>query len=318
MAMEQVTFGRTGVAASVMGLGCGGHSRLGQRTGHDAASSVRVVREAIAAGVNIIDTAESYQTESIVGEAIASLPAADRDGLILCTKKAIRDGDRLISAEQLEAGLDESLRKLGVDCLDVYQLHGVQLHEYEQCRDELLPAMMKLRDAGKLRWIGLTEWWQQDPAHAMLDRALDDDCWDTVMVGHNFLNCTAGKSVLPKAINGNVGVMLMMAVRRALCSFDALRGLLDELESTERIDDAATLAAELVATLIDSGVASSLPDAAYRYARHSPGVHVVLSGTGSVDHLHANAASINRPDLPADIRRQLDDAFARVDHITGN
>ena len=57
--------------------------------------------------------------------------------------------------------------------------------------------------------------------------------------------------------------------------------------------------------LLGAGGAASLPEAAYRFARHEPGCHVVLTGTGSVDHLAENVASINGPPLPADHLAQL-------------
>ena len=68
--MERTILGRTGLAVTVMGIGCGGPSRVGQRTGKSVTESVAVVRQALDAGVNLIDTAEGYQTEEIVGQAI--------------------------------------------------------------------------------------------------------------------------------------------------------------------------------------------------------------------------------------------------------
>jgi L-galactose dehydrogenase len=68
--VEYVTLGRTGLRVSVMGLGCGGPSRIGQRTGRSEAEQVAIVRQALDAGVSFIDTAEAYQTEEVVGRAI--------------------------------------------------------------------------------------------------------------------------------------------------------------------------------------------------------------------------------------------------------
>ena len=66
------------------------------------------------------------------------------------------------------------------------------------------------------------------------------------------------------------------------------------------------------------GGSSSLPEAAYRFARHEPGCHVVLTGTGSVEHLTANVASIGGPPLPADHLAQLQALFGHVDSVTGD
>ncbi|HTD89215.1 MAG TPA: aldo/keto reductase, partial [Burkholderiales bacterium] len=63
--MEYTTLGRTGLRVSVAGLGCGGSSRLGLTAGHSEKHGVSIVRQAIDLGVNLIDTANSYGTESI-------------------------------------------------------------------------------------------------------------------------------------------------------------------------------------------------------------------------------------------------------------
>jgi len=70
--------------------------------------------------------------------------------------------------------------------------------------------------------------------------------------------------------------------------------------------------------LLDEGVATSLPEAAYRFARHEPGCHVVLTGTGSVDHLADNVRAINGPPLPADQLAHLQRLFGHVDSVTGD
>ena len=66
--MEYRTLGRTGLKVTVMGIGGGGPSRLGQRGGNSEAESIAIIQQALAAGVNFIDTAEGYQTEEIVAE----------------------------------------------------------------------------------------------------------------------------------------------------------------------------------------------------------------------------------------------------------
>ena len=72
-----------------------------------------------------------------------------------------------------------------------------------------------LRDAGKIRFLGLTERFVKDTTHAMLT-ALLDDCWDAVMVGFNLLNPSARRRILTRTSALDIGVMNMFAVRRAL------------------------------------------------------------------------------------------------------
>ena len=70
--------------------------------------------------------------------------------------------------------------------------------------------------------------------------------------------------------------------------------------------------------LWERSVATSIPDAAYRFCRDEPGTHVILSGTGNPAHLRANLASFERPPLPEADRRRLEQIFRRVDSVAGN
>ncbi len=101
-AMQYVPLGRTGLRVSVMGLGGGGHSRLGQHTGRTPTHSVALVERALDLGVNVLDTAEVYHTEAIIGTAIRH---RSREELVLSTKKTITRADgAVISAQEVIAG----------------------------------------------------------------------------------------------------------------------------------------------------------------------------------------------------------------------
>jgi aryl-alcohol dehydrogenase-like predicted oxidoreductase len=84
--MEFLTLGRTGLRASVMGLGCGGHSRLGLSYGNSESEAEEIVRSALDTGINFIDTAEAYRNETVVGRAIQGI---SRDQIILSTKAGV-------------------------------------------------------------------------------------------------------------------------------------------------------------------------------------------------------------------------------------
>src|SRR5690606_17907799 len=119
--MKTVVLGRTGLEASVIGLGCGGPSRVGQSPGKSEAEAIEVVRRALDLGINFIDTAEAYGTQPIVGKALRDV---DRDSYILSTKKNVsRKGERL-SAQQFVADFENSLRELQVETVDIFHLHG--------------------------------------------------------------------------------------------------------------------------------------------------------------------------------------------------
>ena len=269
-------------------------------------------------GINFIDTAESYGTEEIVGRAIAGR----RGDVILSTKKSMGTGGwggrgGLIGPEELANGLDDSLRRLGTDHVDVYHFHGVAPDHYLYVRDELVPALTKLRDAGKVRFLGITEAFGGDTSHRMLTRAVQDDWIDVLMVGFNILNQSARERVLAPCIAKNIGTLDMFAVREDLHKPERLCKTWAALAEQGLVDGADVNPDAPLDFLEKTASATSLPDAAYRFCRGEAGLHVVLSGTGSVAHLEDNHASFLRPRLAGAVRDRLVRMFQRVDTVSG-
>jgi aryl-alcohol dehydrogenase-like predicted oxidoreductase len=322
--MQTTILGRTNLRVSRLGMGGGGPSQLGRRTGRSESQSIDLLCRAFEAGVNFVDTSEVYGTEAIVGQAMGG---RDRASLVISTKKSTDRGQ--VTPQALQEGLEQSLRRLGTDYIDVYNLHGVMPQDYSRLVSEVYPALEKARTQGKIRFVGITEMFNQDLAHSMLQQALQDDLWDVVMVGFNILNQTAREKVLEKAMARNVGVQVMFAVRRALSHPDHLREFVADLIQKGQIDRAEVDGEAPLGFLFQDGAsksgpgaemssrAFSLPDAAYRFCRDEPGVHVVLSGTGNAEHLAANLESFARPPLPAEMVQNLKRIFRNVDSTTG-
>ena len=310
--MQTTTLGRTGLKVSVAGLGGGGHSRLGTSQGKDFDHAVGVVRRALELGVNLIDTATNYETEPHVGQAVSEVP---RDSVVISSKCGVTFKKVLLTGEQYVAKLEESLKRLGTDYIDIYHLHGLKVHHYDHAVQEIVPALERAKQQGKLRHLAVSEEFISDPTHEMFKRALQDDHFDVAMVGHLLLNPSARRDVLPHTQAKNIGTLGMFAVRRALTRPDALRELLDELIAQKHVDPA----------LLDNdpaggplGFLGDVVNAGYRFCRHEPGVDVVLFGTGNIEHLEANLKSINDPPLPADILERLDQLFGKINHVSGN
>lgn len=309
--MDYTTFGRTGLHVSVMGLGSGGPSRIGQRTDRTEAESIAIIREAVDEGVNFIDTAEAYGTEPLVGEALQGI---DRESIVISTKKSYRDE---ISPSLVRRGLEDSLRHLKTEYVDIYNLHGVVPADYARLRDEILPVFFQLRDEGKIRFVGVSELFGEDKKHQMLEESLRDDVWDVVMVGFNILNQTARDTVFPITQSQDVAVQIMFAVRRALSQRDRLVTALQELVDAGQLDPSEVDLSNPLAWVLDESDATSLVDASYRFCRYEPGVHVVLSGTGNLEHLRANIESLSRPPLPEAVVRKLRHIFRNASAVTG-
>ncbi|HTN69577.1 MAG TPA: aldo/keto reductase [Methylomirabilota bacterium] len=314
--MEYTTLGRTGLKVSVAGLGCGGPSRLGMRIGAQGENNaLAIIRQAIDLGINFLDTAQNYGTEAVVGKAIAGIP---RERLVISTKKTLPSIDHPHPEEEVRKGLEQSLKALGTDYIDVYHLHGVEPKDYDFAKTRLMPAMVRLREQGKIRFIGVTEGFVQDPSHQMLRESLAQDLWDVVMIGFNLLNPSARRTVFPLTSENRVGVLDMFAVRRALSQPARLKEICSELIQKGVISPGAVNAQDPLDFVLRESGAATLPEAGYRFCRHEQGVDVVLTGTGNMDHLKSNVEAILKPALPAAILKKLEDLFGTLDDLTGN
>ena len=116
----------------------------------------------------------------------------------------------------------------------------------------------------------------------------------------------------------NIGTLIMFAVRRALSRADAAKAVVQELVSSGAVRGDLIDAEDPLGFLSYPEVADSIVEAAYRFCRHESGAHVVLTGTGSLDHLADNLAAIAKPKLPAATLRRLQTLFGHVDSVSGN
>ena len=197
--------------------------------------------------------------------------------------------------------------------MDIYHLHGVGDAGYDFAANVLAPVVTGLKEAGKIRAVGITEEFPANPRHEMLQRGLHDPWWDVVMVGFNLLNPSARRSVFPLTLEKGVGTLVMFAVRRALSQPAQLTKLLREMEQRALVEPGADLG-----FLTDNGCAETLTEAAYRFCVHEPGADVVLTGTGDEKHLEANIAAALKPPLPPEALEKLEALFGKVDSVTGN
>lgn len=318
--METVTLGRTGLRVSVAGLGAGGHSQLGRRRGGSEAQAIAVIHAALDRGVTFIDTAAVYGTEPIVRAALAGR----REKVVVSTKVKVTPEQKanakgpVIDAATLRGRVESCLSNLGTDCIDILHLHGVRAAEYADSRERLVPELLALRSAGKIRFLGLTEKFDEDMTHVLLDEALRDDFWDVIMVGLNMVNQTALRRVLPAMAQRRIGALCMYAVRESFTSRDAARRLVARAVANGEVDAAAVDASDPLGFVLAESGAMSLTEAAYRFARHAPGIHVVLTGTGSVAHLEENIRAIQAPPLPPQVLSRLHALFGNVTSVSGD
>jgi L-galactose dehydrogenase len=314
--MEYTTLGKTGLKVSVAGLGCGGPSRLGMRNDPQSEkNAIGLIRQALDLGVNFLDTAQTYGTEPVVGKAIAGVPRAS---IVISTKKTLPPEDHADPEGEIQKGLEQSLKLIGTDYIDVYHLHGVEPKDYPFCKERLMPVMRRLKEQGKIGFIGVTEGFVPDPSHTMLQQSLQGNLWDVVMVGFSLLNPSACQTVFPLTMKNGIGMLNMFAVRRALSQPQRLKEVCAELVSKNAVAPGALDANDPLGFILRESNVATLPEAAYRYCRHEQGVDVVLTGTGNADHLKENIAAILKPALPKPVLQKISNIFGKLDFLTGN
>lgn len=313
--MEYRRLGRTGLEVSLVSLGTGGPSRFGQDRGTTPEAARRLVRCALDHGVNFFDTAQGYgDSEALLGPALDGVP---RDEYLIATKYNYREDEIVVSPAVVAPAIDQALRRLRVDAIDVMQVHGLLDEHYDEVVARHLPILKDAQAAGKIRFIGVTERFTHDAPHDMLRRAIADDHFDTLMVGYNLLHQGAERHVLPAAQAADIGVIIMIAVRRALSNPDRLREVIADLVERGQLPADAVPADDPLGWLVHGDV-TSVVDAAYRFAREHDAVDTVLTGTSRPEHLDANVAALLRGSLPAADQRRLRDIFGHLEEALGN
>lgn len=307
--MQFTTLGRTGLKVSVAGLGTGGFSRLGLKSGLTEDQSAQLIHEAVGLGINFIDTAPSYGTEGVVGKALKTIP---RDQVVVATKAQIHRNNEWATPEKVVASLDNSLRVMGTDYIDVYNLHGVLADEYQYAIETIAPVLVEQKAKGKIRHIGLTENPITDFTNATLKLALRDPVWEVLMVGFSMLHQGARQNVFPITRENGIGTLLMFAVRSIFADPPRIARELRELAAKGLVDKSLGESNDPLGFLVHDGGAANITEAAYRYVRHEPGVDVVLFGTGNVEHLRANVAALLKPPLPEADRAKLKALFGHL------
>jgi aryl-alcohol dehydrogenase-like predicted oxidoreductase len=309
--MQYTTLGRTGLRVSVAGLGTGGFSRMGLKSGKTEDEAARLVLDAVDLGVNFIDTAPPYGTEGVVGRALKSIP---RDKVVIATKAFIHRNNEWSSPERVVASLDNSLRLMGTDYVDVFNLHGVEADEYDYALETIAPALLAQKAKGKIRHIGVTENPIVDFTNAMLKRAVLDPVWEVFMVGFHMLHQGARTNVFPVTREKGIGTLIMFAVRSIFADPPRVAREMRELAAKGLVEKWLGETEDPLGFLVHDGGAANMIEAAYRFVRHEPGVDVVLFGTGDAAHLRTNVASLLKPPLPEADRAKLAALFG---HLTG-
>lgn len=314
--MEYRALGRTGLRVSALGFGCGNVGGLMVRG--TPADQERAVARAIELGVNYFDTAPSYGD----GRSEENLARSARS--VLVGTKFRLDGDPPAdAAAAITRSLEASLARLGMERVDLLQCHHHLVSRpsgdhltVRRLLDEVVPALTKLREQGKLRFFGITALGETRAVHEVVDAGV----LDTAQVCYNLLNPSAGVAVPPgypaqdfdrlldRARDRRVGVIVIRVLAAG-----ALSGV--EARHPVAVPSVAPIAsgpdyatdvrrAQTLSALVAEGHAASLVEASLRLPLGSDAVSTVLLGYSSLEHLEAAAAAIAKGPLsPAALAR---------------
>jgi L-galactose dehydrogenase len=307
--VEYRRLGRTNLRVSVLGLGSGGKSQLGQAHGMAQTEITPIVRRALDLGVNIVDTSPDYaDSETLLGNALAGVP---RDSYVMCTKFWPVRNDTVRPTSAFLESVENSLRRLQTDYVDVLYLHGVPPSHLGPVLEHLLPPLQQVQREGKVRFLGVTEQFSSDHQHEMARTALPRGIFDVAMIGYNVLSAAPALHVLPLAQQHDVGVVIMCAVRGVLLRPERIREVVGEWKAEGLLPHDAVPDDEPLGWLVGPW-ADSVPSAAYKFAADHPAVGTVLTGTGRIAHLEANAEAILGSKLPPEIVQRAIDVFGPV------
>jgi len=310
--MRYRTLGRTGVQVSSLVLGAMNFGAIA-RTTQDEVSTI--VDAALEGGVNLIDTADMYsggESEEMVGKAIAGR----RDDIVLATKASMPMGverNRQGSSRRwLVTALDDSLRRLGVDHVDLYQVHRWDPRTSDE---ETLSALTDLQRAGKIRYFGSSTF----PAYRVVQAqwaARDNQLsrYVTEQPSYSILQRGVETHVLPVTEQYGLGVLawsplasgwLSGAVRAGREITTSRSALMPERFDTAIPANRARLdAVEQLAKVADEAGLTMI-QLALGFVTAHPAVTSAIIGPRTLDHLHSQLAAADTV-LPADVLDAID------------
>jgi aryl-alcohol dehydrogenase-like predicted oxidoreductase len=314
--MQYRTLGRTGVQVSTLALGAMNFGAIGRTT---EAEATAIVDAALEGGINVIDTADWYSnggSEELVGKAVAGR----RDDIVLATKANMPMGDERnhqgSSRRWLVAELDNSLRRLGVDHVDLYQIHR---WDPATSDEETLSALTDLQRAGKIRYFGSSTF----PAYRIVQaqwaaREHHLSRYVTEQPGYSILQRGIETHVLPVTEEYGLGVLVWSPLASGWLSGAVRKG---QAISTNRSaarpegfdlgipsNQARLDAVERVVKVADQA-GLTLIQLALGFVTAHPAVTSAIIGPRTLDHLHSQLAAADTV-LSADVLDVIDEIVA--------
>ena len=313
--MQLRTFGRTGMQLSVLGFGCGAVG--GMMVRGDPADQERTVARAIAAGVNYFDTAVQYgdgESEKNLGRILRRLKPAR---VVVGTKVRLQANEFGRIADAVTKSLEGSLARLNLDRVDIFHLHNViaetedgSVLSVRQVLGDVVPAFERLRQQGKIRFLGLTAVGDT----AALHQVIDARAFDSAQVVYNMLNPSAAEQLpvnfpaqdygrlFDRTQAAGVGVVGIRVLAGGALSGSAERHPIASpapapIGSAMNYDADLDRARRLI-PLVKEGFAATLTEAAARFALSHPAMGTILVGMATPQQFEDALAAVQKGPLP--------------------
>ena len=283
--MNYRQLGHTGLNVSVLSFGASSLGGVFRAT--DDQEAIRTVHVALDLGINFIDVSPYYgatKAETVLGRALKGVA---RDRYLLATKVGqYGNGQFDFSAERVTTSLDESCERLGVDYIDLLQCHDIEFADLDQIVDETLPALAKLRAAGRIGHIGITGL-PLKVFSAVIDRAAPGLVETILSFCRYELNDTALDSLVPYCREKGVGIInasptgMGLLTERGVPSWHPAPKPMIET-SRRAVDYCKSVGADIVKLAVQFCVAH-------------PGIATTLVGSANPDNIRKNVAYIDEP-----------------------
>ena len=301
--MRYVKLGRTGLDVSVICLGCMSYGEPGRGThpwSLDEAASRPFIQRAVELGINFFDTANVYSlgsSEEIVGRALADY--ANRDEIVIATKVhgPMRRGRNAggLSRKAIMTEVDQSLRRLGTDYIDLYQIHR---WDPRTPIEETLEALHDVVKSGKVRYIGASSMYAWQFAKSLF--LADQHGWTrfvSMQNHYNLLNREEEREMLPLCADQGIGVIPWSPLARGKLTRDwdevTERSQTDEFGKT--LYDTASSDREVVERVsqvaTERGVSRAQVALAWVLAK--PGITAPIVGATKPHHLDDAVAAVD-------------------------
>jgi L-galactose dehydrogenase len=296
------TLGKTGLKVSALSYGA---SPLGSVFRDiDEAEGIRTVHTALDLGINFIDVSPYYgvtRAETVLGKALATL---SRESYILATKVGRYDKAEFdFSAARVKRSVDESLQRLGVDVIDLIQVHDIEFGSLDQVVEETLPALREVQRAGKARFVGITGYPLKSFRY-VIERAEVD----TILSYCRYsLNDTALAGLIPDLQAQEIGIVSASPLSMGLLTH---RGAPAWHPAPEALKAACVRAAKHC-----EAKGADLSRLALQFALANEAIATTLVGTASPENLKKNAAWIEEP-LDEALLAEVQQILASVRNVT--